>query len=270
MQNLTLRPVLHIGIVFLFFFPLAVSGRNPDVEQEYRHKIDSLLSLLSSQEKSRMDFGFCREIATGYMALAKGDSAFYWAAEALKISRKTQAVKQEIAALQLLGNIQETVFKKYKPALEYYTAAAELANSHQESGYLHEVYTNILNLCFYLADFATAMRYATDGLNLSEKRGEQNRIAHYESLIGFIHLRQNNPLAAEKYYRRYLAFAVSRSDTLTIADVYTSLAECELALGRSASALGYMKESLRIYMALYAAKRLSKVDRIPYTLFKIG
>jgi two-component system NarL family sensor kinase len=267
-QNLPLRAPFHIMIFFLICLPLLVSAKNED--NINRKKLDSLMTVAKSQGLSFADYDISREISDQYMVLLKGDSAFYWGVKSLEIARKEQSVQNEIDAFQQLGTIHETVFKKYKPALEYYTAGAELAGRHQLVESLHEVYTNILNLCFYLADFATAMRYATNGLNLAEKTGEKKRIAHYESLIGFIHLRQSNPVAAEKYYRSYLSYAVSVKDTLTIADVYTSLAECDMATGKFNSALNYMKQSLAMYQDLHAKKRLSKVDRIPYTLFKIG
>jgi two-component system, NarL family, sensor kinase len=255
-------------IYVLACLPLLVSAKNED--NYNRKKIDSLLHIAKLQGSNFHDYNISMALSEQYTILLQGDSAFYWGVKTLAIARKEQAVQKEIAALQQLGTIQETVFKKYKPALEYYTAGAELADRHQLDESLHQVYTNILNLCFYLADFATAMRYATNGLNLSERSGEKKRIAHYESLIGFIHLRQNNPVAAEKYYRSYLSYAVSVKDTLTIADVYTSLAECDIATGKFNRALDYMKQSLHMYQELYSKKRLSKVDRIPYTFFKIG
>jgi two-component system, NarL family, sensor kinase len=255
-------------IYFLICLPFVVSAKNED--NINRKRLDSLLNIAKLQGGNFHDYNISKQLSHQYTVLLKGDSAFYWGVKTLEIARKEQSVQKEIAALQHLGTIQETVFKKYKPALEYYTAAGELAARHQLVESLHEVYTNILNLCFYLADFATAMRYATNGLNLAEKTGEKKRIAHYGSLIGFIHLRQNNVTAAEKYYRSYLSYAVSVNDTLTIADVYTSLAECDMATGKFNRALNYMKQSLAMYQELHTRKRLSKVDRIPYTLFKIG
>jgi two-component system, NarL family, sensor kinase len=265
------RAICHIAIFIFICYPLTASAGNDDaMGLKHRKKLDSLLSIVRMQGKNFSDYNTSTEIATVYSQMLFGDSAFYWAAKTLDIGRNERSVPKVIAALQLLGNVDETIFRKYKPALDYYTAGAELALRYKLTEQVHEVYINILNLCFYLADFATAMRYATDGLNLAERSGDRKRIAHYESLTGFIHLRQNNPASAEKYYRKNLSYAISMADTLAIADAYTSLAECDLATGKFTRALTYLKLSLGIYQGLHAKNRLSKVDRIPYTFFKIG
>ena len=265
--------LLRLLITTLVLFPICkcYGGEDDQSAQEktLRKQADSILSLIHAPGAAT-SYENLKALSNVYMQLSKGDSAMIWAMKAKIYSQGQKDIEQEIGALQLAGTIQEVNFKNYKAALELYISAANTAREHNLLARIHQVYINILNLYFYLGDFVNAMRYATDGLHRAEDSNDEELTAHYQSLIGFIHLRQNNAAVAEKYYRQFLQYAISVKDTSKIADAYTSLAECDINAKKFNNALGHIQTSIEIYWQLYANKKLAKVDRIPYALFRMG
>jgi two-component system, NarL family, sensor kinase len=259
-------------ITFLIFFsqiPAVAYSKQVHTGQIQRQKIDSLLSVIKASSGVRAVPIFV-ELANSYLAIAKNDSSIYWVKKALSTPQVEQYPELYFSVLTVMGIAEEQVNKDYRSALYWYTRAADLARKDNRTSDLHQVYISILNLYFYLGDFVNAMRYTSEGLALAEKAHDLKLVAHYQNLSGFINLRQNNPREAERFYRLFLSYVNTIRDTISIADAYTSIAECRIAAGKFKEAEDYLDLSFDIYWKLYKVHKLSQVDRIPYTLFRKG
>lgn len=178
-------------------------------------------------------------------------------------------VKGEINAISDLGAVYQDR-GDYSNAIDLYLDAIAIAEQHRLDHDVLEGFQRTLNLYFYLGHFAEAMRLATRGLAIGEKRNDMRLQAYYLNLIGFIYMRQGDTGGAEKYYTSYLQLAQQLRDSLTITDAYNNLAEVFTSTKDHAKALSHLQRSLNIYLRLYQRGELYQVDRIPYTYFKIG
>jgi two-component system, NarL family, sensor kinase len=265
-------PRLFLITIMSFVISVCFARDEPATEKIrkfYRNRVDSLYSIYLA-DKQKVSFDICYKLSEAYMPMFSGDSARTWAKRAIEIAQRDKNPSEIIDGLRAMGVVEETKSKNYRSALSYYLQASELAKQNGYEAKLHLVYTSVLNLYFYLGDFVNAMKYASDGLNFAERAKDAALIAHYQNLVGFIHLRQDNPLDAERYFKFYLAYGEDQKDSLVIADAFNSLAESAIARNQFDLALSFLKRSFSIYNKFYNEKRLPKVDRIPYTLFRTG
>ncbi|HVK96374.1 MAG TPA: sensor histidine kinase [Flavisolibacter sp.] len=262
-------------LLLIFLLPLSVTVQaqgntlRPVDALHVRKQIDSLKKEL---QQRKLDPGWINTelaLANNYTYIST-DTASYFAEHALNASKKISYTDGEILAIKTKGILQETAFKNYASALFYYNQALSIAKMKSRDSYVHDLYNAILNLYFYLGDFVKAMKIASERLMEAQKRGDKWRIAHYNSTIGFIHLRQNNTAGAAAYYNKYLSLSYRLRDSLLIADALNCFAEVLLAEKKYDEALTHFTQAFNIYQRLYSRNELIYPDRIPYTFFKLG
>lgn len=264
-----------------FFIFSATLFSNQSFEQ-YRYlpaSSSSLKPFFSTIDSIKAALPFCAQdsfyvaklirLSKAYELISK-DSNLKYADSAFSVATRIHYDAGRIDALRIRGIAAETYEKDYKTALTYYSAALTEAKKKGLYDATHELNTIVLNMYFYLGDFLQAMRVAAAGLLLAEKNHDARRVMGYQNITGFIHLRQNNSGEAAASYREFFKLATSLHDTASIADAYTCLAEVELLKNRPGTALQYSEQAMHIYKILYRQNRLPKIDRIPYTLFKIS
>lgn len=229
---------------------------------------DSLSELLRVPSVDTIRIDLMLQHAQIWHALSL-DSAHAILLKSRALSRKAGYIKGEVKTLSQIGAYYQEKHD-YPRALELYKEALVTAERNALHREVLENYRRMLNLYFYLGNFAEAMKLSAKGLALGEKRNDTQLQAYYVNLIGFIYLRQHDAAQSEKHYRSYLALARRLGDSLLIADAFSNLADVYSLKEDPSQALAYLEQSLSIYIRSYARKELQKGDRLGYTYFKIG
>jgi len=205
-------------------------------------------------------------------------AAFAAVEKAKALSEQLHYQRGLIAVLVYTGAIYETAEKDYPSAIHYYEQAIQLAEEIHSYTEITRAHSCILNLYFYLGDFPDAMKIATKGLVLSEQLKDRVKEANYQSLIGFIYLKQGNSNLSEKYYQQYLSVATELKDSIMLGDAYNNMAdvyELEHNYTASLSALFtslaiYEKMNGTVYISKTATKSIDKKERAAYVFYKIS
>ncbi|HWZ16802.1 MAG TPA: ATP-binding protein [Mucilaginibacter sp.] len=194
---------------------------------------------------------------------------------ALKLSDKLN-YQRGIALSLFQDGVHAETEKNYPAAVRFYKEALKIAEPHKLYGDVYLIYNSALNAYYYQADYANAMDIAQKGLSLAEQLGDKENQAHYDNQAGFIYLKQEKADDGIKYYTRYLALANELHNRMMIADASNGIADGYLLKNDYQTALRYSFNALRIYEKMNDRERLDRqrmafrLDRVPYTLFKIS
>jgi len=112
---------------------------------------------------------------------------------------------------------------------------------------LHNYIPPLNNLFFLAGDYTKAMKISSDGLAKSEKIKDTNRIIHFENVIGYIHMKQNNFSQAEQYFSRQLKLSHAINDTLNEAHALYNLADLTVTAKQYDKAISFLQQSAGLY-----------------------
>lgn len=112
---------------------------------------------------------------------------------------------------------------------------------------LHDVRPSLNNQFFLQGDYVAALQISADGLRKAEGFKDYNRIAHFNNVIGFIHLKQKNLREAAGYYSAELATGKKINDSLIQAHAFCNLADLGIAYHWYDSALHWLDSSISLY-----------------------
>ncbi len=169
--------------------------------------------------------------------------------------------------------------KDYVTASKYLLTANEIIEQHNmDTDPRIEIfmYFGILNHFFMIGDFTNVMKIVSKKLALYERLNDKGMITHYNSLMGFIFLRQGKTGDSKKYYQKYLQQARELNDSVFMADAYNCMADVYVLEQNYDSALLYSFSAIGIYRKVTAIfplrmpKGMYKWERIAYTSYKIG
>lgn len=173
-----------------------------------------------------------------------------------------------------------TLYKKdYPKASNYLKTAVEIIEKSDidiEPRVENLVNYNILNHFFMVGDFSYAMKIVAKRISRYEAIKNKPMVARYNSLIGFIFLRQGRANDSKKYYRIFLQAEKELNDTSVIADAYNCMADVyvlekkyDSALINNSSALAIFK-MMSVHYSTLLLQGIYKWQRIAYTEFKTG
>jgi signal transduction histidine kinase len=264
--------MLRKGFILLLF-SLNCSTAYPQTEDaavlQVRQRIAQMQQRLKRLSSDTARINLLLQLYNSYINI-NDDSAWL-------ILGNTEALSSEITyhygvikTLQLKGSFYETQHKNYAAALSYYKRAMALAKVKNIYDLTQELYSNHLNLYFYNGEFINAMKFASEALTLSEQHKDVARTAKYYNVIGFIHLRQNNAVAAENFYTQFLSYSKKLNDSTAIADALVCLGETMLLQEACIKALKYFQQAQTVFILLNKQNKLISRDRLPFVLFKIA
>lgn len=115
---------------------------------------------------------------------------------------------------------------------------------------LHSLRVAMNNLCFYAGDYAGAMKISSDGLTKAEKLDDRNRMAHFNNVIGYIHMKQGNFEDAGRYFSAYLKLSKAIGDSMYQAHALYNLADLGIARGSYDTAIANLQASIDLYRVL--------------------
>ncbi len=115
--------------------------------------------------------------------------------------------------------------KDYATAIKYFRQGLDLSETESYSNESTEFFAPLLNLYFYLGDYPNAMETITREKVVAEKTNDRNRIAHCNNILGYIYFKQENFAEAEKYYDNYLTNARELKDSILMAHALGEVAD---------------------------------------------
>ncbi len=262
--------VLLFPFLVVSHFSLAQSG---DVQVQdkdmvwFRNKLDSLPYFISSG--AAMHYAYeCRFPGHTSYYLGKDDINFSNRALHLPEQMKTTFIR-----MYVLGAHATRLYNKkdYVKSTLYWQQALAIAVendcSYEE---LHE-YRPALNNNFFLAgDYTKAMKISSDGLAKSESIKDTNRIAHFDNVIGYIHMKQKNFIQAEQYFTLYLRKSREMKDTLSEAYALYDLADLAIAQQQYNKAISFLQNSISVYRSFTKSTLFTPVEREAYISNKMA
>src|SRR6185503_18603849 len=93
----------------------------------------------------------------------------------------------------------------YDSSMYCWSAALKISVEKGFSGEeLHNMRAALNNIYFLLGDYTGAMRNSIEALARAEQFGDVDRQAHYNNVIGYIHMKLGNYSKSRDYYAAYL------------------------------------------------------------------
>jgi signal transduction histidine kinase len=160
---------------------------------------------------------------------------------------KEDSIHGLVLSLLQTGEIYEEIKKDYFKAIDYYLEAIKIAETNRSYRDIHAAYGCILNMYYYTGNYPSAMAIAQKGLGLAGEQHDREMLAHYNEQLGFIYLKQEQPLESIKYYRQYLNLAMQMNDQRVLAHAYTCMADACVLQKDCRSSLTYLFNALAIY-----------------------
>jgi two-component system NarL family sensor kinase len=138
--------------------------------------------------------------------------------------------------------------KNYADASRYWQKALDIAVVHDfHYDELHRLRVAMNNNYFLAGDYAGAMRISSEGLAKAEKINDKNRAAHFNNVIGYIHLKQKNFDESDRYFSLYLQQAREMKNRMYEAHALFNLGDLALARNQYDSAIGFLQQSIAVY-----------------------
>ena len=218
---------------FILFFALLVQTlpvkAQPDkinlYEIQRQKEIDSLKQVLIGTPEDTLKVN--RLILLSKLQYHPENTQKDFSLQALSLAEKLNYKKGIVLATNEAGSVYQTN-KDYQTAINYYKKAISLSETYGFNSEETDIYPALLNLYFYLGDYPNAMESISKEMTIAEKTNDKKRIAHCNNILGYIYFKQENLVAAEKFYGLYLNNAKDLKDSLMLAhalgevsDVYT-------------------------------------------------
>lgn len=198
------------------------------------------------------------------------DHAISFTLEAMKLEGKQ---KDAYLIVQVLKYKALVYYEKkaYPVAKRLYRQALVIAIDNDLTyEELHSLRPAINNGCFLSGDYEMAMKISTEGLARAEQIKDNRQAAHFNNVIGYIHMKQGNFLEANRYYSQYLEQAQKMKDTLAEAHALLNLADLVMAQKQYDKALNFLKNSLASYKAIDYSGLFTPEDRAGFISNKMG
>ncbi len=233
----------------------------------FRRYIDSL-PILVREGRTRIYNSFCR--AADHFDYKFTSSQWMLSAGALYLNKKDKDEFARMYALNYLAVINYNQ-QKYATSTRFWLEALAIAKE-RNFGYeeLHVYRRALNNNYFYEGDYGNAMKISTEGLARSEILKDTESVAHFENVIGFIHMKQKNFEQAERYFTAYLTRSRQVNDTLIEAHALYNLADLAIARQRYDSAILLLDQSMKVYRSIRITALFTLKEREAYINNKIA
>lgn len=196
--------------------------------------------------KSRIQTGNCLIFIGVY------DEALDNLLKCLKLARKNNFQKEELAILTQLGIIQDRI-GQFDEAIKYYFEALNLYNKIIESGgqlkeikNIQALYNNIGNIYLSKNDYKTAEQYYMKGLTLSEKNDDNINIGIICNNLGKLEMQRKDYPKSFEYLEKSLDARKKINDKSGIAKSYYHLSSYYQSIKEYDKALIYAQDAFKL------------------------
>ena len=191
------------------------------------------------------------------------DSAIELANRALLLAEKTNSTSNlglinaslgEIAVMQDSIGIAE---QRFKQATKYLTGP-------ENAKALISVYLSIGNRYIEKDNYAEAMRFYLEGINLSNKRGEKHKLPNLLNNLGIVYLNINKPQQALDLYSEALELFAEQHDTMNVAGTTANIGSIYIQMGQYDIAEKYYNDGYQLF------KESGNIEGMAHAQLKIG
>ena len=244
-------PVLLAVIVF-FSFAGITQTQEIDIPKEkfifFQQKVDSLHYYIKAGGANIHIYRVCQIKQHTKYCLKPSLATF--SAVALTLADNLRRSYINMIALADVAN-DFYLAKKYDSASWYWLRALDTAVVHHFNGEeLHGLRVALNNNCFLRGDYTGAMKISTEGLSSAERIGDKDRMAHFNNVIGYIHMKLRNFFEAEKYFTNYLTEASDIKDTVLEAHALYNLGDLAIAEKKYDKAISFFNRSINSYRSV--------------------
>ncbi|MEO6612312.1 MAG: sensor histidine kinase [Chitinophagaceae bacterium] len=159
----------------------------------------------------------------------------------------------------------------YRRSNYYCQQALETAIAHNFSfEELHLCRPSLNNSYFLSGDYTNAMKISSAGLSKAGQIKDTNRMAHFNNVIGYIHMRQKNFVEAGQYFQLNLQLCRSLNDTLSEAGALCNLSELCIARGQYDKAIFFLQAADQTYRSMKDVSFFTPKEREAYVSNKMA
>lgn len=191
------------------------------------------------------------------------DDAVDLANRALLLAEKTNSTTNLgliHAALGEIALMQDSIIiaeQRFKKATKYLTGP-ENAKS------LISVYLSIGNRYIEKDNYAEAMRFYLEGINLSNKSGEKNKLPNLLNNLGIVYLNINKPQQALELYSEALELFAEQHDTTNVAGTTANIGSIYVQMGQYDIAGKYYTNGYELF------KESGNIEGMAHACLKLG
>ncbi len=161
--------------------------------------------------------------------------------------------------------------KKYDSASWYWGKALDTAIAYGFGAEeLHNLRMALNNICFLQGDYTGAMRISTEGLARAEQLGDENRMAHFNNVIGYIYMKLRDTAKAGYYFRNHLKNASNINDSVEVAHALYNLGDLAITKKNYDEAIGYFTQALNGYAAIKVPGIFDRKERNAFVSNKLA
>ncbi len=270
--TLFMRPglILFLLLVWSYHLPAQIAGNLPDKHvQFYRKMIDSMPAFIATgitkAGNIRRQCHF-----PGHLQYYIDNYQVYLSGESLQLQEKE---KDDYARTYALYDQSIKFYnqKDYTRSNYYCQQALEIAIAHDFSfEELHLCRPSLNNSFFLSGDYTNAMKISSAGLSKAAQIKDTNRVAHYNNVIGYIHMRQKNFTQATQYFQLNLQLYRSIADTFSEAGALCNLSELYIARGNYDSAISFLQTAKKVYHSMKDSSFFTPQEREAYISNKMA
>jgi serine phosphatase RsbU (regulator of sigma subunit) len=220
-------------------------------------KVDSLKTISLSDKSDSLRVKALDEISLFYRTKGDLDSANYFAAKGLQISKQGNFKYGEAKSLYYLG-IVSYVRGTYVQAMDTLMTAAELFKSLGDKKNYSSVLTVIGGVKTTTGDLVGALEYQLQSLKIKEEIKDSANLAAAFNNIGNIYLATEEYQKALSYFQSALKLNLKFKNIDKVSDNYYSIANVYNELQKDSLAL------TNINMAIHIADSLGQIESLSY------
>ena len=228
------------NIVMLFsFFLWTVVGtaqnyvpiKDPKTFQQKKEIMDSLIVLEAGQKQDTNAIKYFISLSDNYCYFSF-DSALVNAEKAFRLAENCHNPQLIAECCSLLASIYHHTKDLLKE--EYYLDKG-LQFAMKNKIYEYELYhfrRGLNNLYFYKGDYYKAARNSSDGLAKAELVNDKKSMLHFNSVLGYVYMKQGNYKLSEDFYQAELNISKAINDSFLIGHSLLGIAELSYTQGK--------------------------------------
>lgn len=269
MQPFSRYSILPAVFVFLSSTCLSQSVKINIPQERIRSVEQKLDRLIASAKAGNVRiYPLCKITAHASYQVKEGTITFSENAIKLKGSSRSSFIN-----MNAISDMAHVFYDKqnYDSASWYWYRALDTAMANEfDCEELHGIRMALNNNCFLLGDYTGAMRISSAGLARSEQLGDENRMAHFNNVIGYIYMKLGDTAKSGIYFQHHLENARSMNDTFEVAHALYNLGDLAITKKKYDEAISYFEWSLREYLGMYNHGFFNPVERKAYVFNKLA
>ncbi len=242
---------------------------NSKVLSAYEKQIDSLQQRDADEKNDTSRIKELYLLSVNHQ-LTGSDSAYFFAQKAIDLAEKVRDPFFMTAGWGQLAHVYYTN-RKYDDAAVCWQKALDIATAHKLYNEELYKYRIALNNNFFLeGNYNAAMKMSSEGLETASRIGNKERMAHFNNVIGYIHMKQKNFAEARRYYTLYLQQSREIKQKGLEAHALFNLGDLAIAEKKYTEGIQFLNQSLSVYQMIKTGLGIDPLEREAYISNKLA